>query len=264
MNMRCYKAVLSPLTALFMLLAGFSSPASSGVTITGTRIIFPGAEREATVRTINRGGSPVLVQVWVDDGSKNADINTMTVPFTVTPPVYRIDQGKGQSVRLIYNGMKLPDDRESVYWFNLLEIPAVNEEYQNKDRLELAFRTRIKIFYRPASLTADSTLNAEKLRWTVTRSGKSAGVLVNNPTPYYFNFGRMQVSAGNSVYPLSPGMVAPYSEAVFSPAGNKSLPQNISSIDFDLLNDHGTAIAGKASWHAPEGWSVKFPSADNS
>lgn len=262
--MRCYKAVLSPLTALFLVLAGYSGSACSGVTITGTRIIFSGAEREATVRTINRGGEPVLVQVWVDDGSKNADINSMVVPFTVTPPVYRIDQGKGQSVRLIYNGMKLPDDRESVYWFNLLEIPAVNETYQQKDRLELAFRTRIKIFYRPASLTMDSTANADKLRWTVKGSGKSGRVIVNNPTPYYFNFGQMQASAGNSVSPLTFGMVAPYSEAVFSPAGDQGLPQNIRSINFELLNDHGSAIAGKVSYRAPEEWSMEFPVAGNS
>ena len=239
-------------------------PASSGVTMTDTRIIFAGADREATVRTINGGQAPVLVQVWIDDGSKNADINNMSVPFTVTPSVYRIEQGKGQSVRLIYNGMQLPNDRESVYWFNLLEIPAVNEKLQQKDRLELAFRTRIKIFYRPASLTMDSTSNTEKLRWSVKRNGKSGEVIVNNPTPYYFNFGQMQVSAGSSVYPLTSGMVAPYSETTFTPAGNKGLPQNISSIDFEVLNDHGSAIAGKVSYRPPEGWSVKFPVGSNS
>ncbi len=257
--MRCDKAVLSSLTGMFLVLMGWSSVVSAGVTIAGTRIIFAEGEREATVRTINRGQTPVLVQVWVDDGSKNDDINKMVVPFTVTPPVYRIDQGKGQSVRLIYNGMKLPDDRESVYWFNLLEIPAINEKHQQKDRLELAFRTRIKIFYRPAALRLDSTANIEKLRWTVKGTGNSGKIVVHNPTPYYFNFGSMLARAGETTSPLTNGMIAPYSEAEFVPSGKQGLPQNLRFIDFELLNDYGSAVAGQMSYRAAEGWVVKFP-----
>ncbi len=241
------------------MLIALSPSASAGVTITGTRVVFPASESEVTVRTNNRGQSPVLVQVWVDDGSKTDDLNKMTVPFTLTPPVYRINPGKGQSVRLIYNGMPLPTDRESVYWFNLLEIPALSEQLQDKDRLELAFRTRIKIFYRPTGLTANSVANLSKLRWARKGTGRSAGMTITNPTPYYFSFGSVKVNAGNSVYPLTTGMIAPFSEASFLAEGNKPLPANLTSVDFEVLNDYGSAIAGQMIYQPGQGFIQKTP-----
>lgn len=137
-------------------------------------MFFPGNEREHMVRTNNKSSSPLLVQVWVDDGTTNGDINKLKVPFTVTPPVYRVEPGKGQSVRLIYNGMTLPQDRESVFWFNMLEIPPVNESVADKDRLELAFRTRIKIFYRPSILKASALREFNSIKWQVISPRKES------------------------------------------------------------------------------------------
>ncbi|WP_409333365.1 fimbria/pilus periplasmic chaperone, partial [Escherichia coli] len=45
----------------------------------------------------------------------------MTVPFTATPPVSRIDAKRGQTIKLMYTASSaLPKDRESVFWFNVL------------------------------------------------------------------------------------------------------------------------------------------------
>ena len=238
--MRCDKEVLSRLVLMIAGALFLSASASAGVTIAGTRVIFPAAEREKSIRTNNKGSSPVLVQVWVDDGSKNNDINSMLVPFTVTPPVYRIDPGKGQSVRLIYNGMELPGDRESVYWFNLLEIPTVNDEDKNKDRLELAFRTRIKIFYRPPALTGNSTDYISALRWQMEASKKA--VKIENPTPYYFSFESVTAKDGKRTYPLVPQMLAPYTSLSLATEGSQGLPASIRSIEFNVLNDYGSTV----------------------
>ncbi|EKN3436516.1 fimbria/pilus periplasmic chaperone, partial [Yersinia enterocolitica] len=70
-------------------------PTYAAMTISGTRVIFPAAQKEVNVRTNNKGTEPALVQVWVDDGSSNAKINNVTVPFIVTPPVFRVESGKG-------------------------------------------------------------------------------------------------------------------------------------------------------------------------
>lgn len=123
------------------------STCTASMTISGTRIIFPGSEKDVSVRTNNKGNQPALVQVWVDDGKTDSILIQVKVPFVVTPPVYRVEPGRGQSVRLVYNGMVLPQDRESVYWFNMLEIPPAPVSSVKKNRLELAFRTRIKIFF---------------------------------------------------------------------------------------------------------------------
>lgn len=55
---------------------------------------------------------------------------------------------RGQTVKVMYTGATaLPKDRESVYWFNVLEVPPKPKDAQaDKNLLQLAFRTRIKLF----------------------------------------------------------------------------------------------------------------------
>lgn len=62
-----------------------------------------------TIRLENKGSSPALVQTWLDDGEQNADPSTINVPFNATPPVARIEPGRGQTVKLTYtNSISLP------------------------------------------------------------------------------------------------------------------------------------------------------------
>lgn len=233
------------LKELFLLLVLFSCAHSSiaGVTIMGTRVIFPGNEKEISIRTNNKGDKPALVQIWIDDGKANADLNSVKVPFLVTPPVFRVEPGKGQSLRLIYNGMSLPQDRESLYWFNLLEIPPVNKNITAKNRLELAFRTRIKIFYRPHNLKENSIEVFNRLQWsTVSDPKKGTGIKITNPTPYHFSFDTGTFTLGDKKYFMNMDMVSPgyskefYADKGAAPAGN------ISQVTVYVLNDYGTAV----------------------
>lgn len=220
-----------------------STSTMAAMTIAGTRVIFPGNDKEVTVRTTNKGDNPALVQVWVDDGNLSADVNTMKVPFIITPPMYRVEPGKGQSLRLIYNNMALPKDRESVFWLNMLEIPPVYKG-PAKDRLELAFRTRIKIFYRPKSLDkSTNNLGAKDLKWTVSREGRK--VMVKNPTPYYYSFDNMTLFSGTQKISVNAEMIAPFSSSEFSFAKKSPVTGSFSGGEFSLLNDYGAAVVGK-------------------
>ncbi|ARB86381.1 pilus assembly protein [Yersinia intermedia] len=240
-NVMFYKTIILVLS----LIAG-NIPTYAAMTISGTRVIFPAAQKEVNIRTNNKGAEPALVQVWVDDGSSNTKINDVKIPFMVTPPVFRVEGGKGQSVRMIYNGMALPQDKESVFWFNMLEIPAVQKENSDKNKLELAFRTRIKIFYRPTTLDSSSEQQKEKLQWElVNDSQKGQGVKVTNPTPYYFSFDSGDVTAGGKKVELNTEMLAPHSTLVFYP---KNKVSGISAMNYKLLNDYGAAIEENLSF----------------
>jgi P pilus assembly chaperone PapD len=253
--MKYQRAILSTLTRVLVALALTAHGAFAGMTISGTRIIFPGAEREQTVRTTNKSQTPLLVQVWVDDGGKNDDINSINVPFTVTPPVYRVDPGKGQSVRLIYNGMTLPQDRESVFWFNLLEIPPVNEAAKNTDHLELAFRTRVKIFYRPSVLKSSSAQEAEKLQWSVMSPAK--GIKITNPTPYYFSFDSADIVSAGIHYPLAVDMIAPFASKEFVIEDKNKKPSTISTVNIRLINDYGSVVKYQLAPTPGKGLTIK-------
>lgn len=228
---------------LLLVLFSYCRLSTAGVTISGTRIIFPGNEKELSIRTNNKGDKPALVQIWIDDGKANANLNTVKVPFLVTPPVYRVEPGKGQSLRLIYNGMALPQDRESLFWFNLLEIPPVNKNLPAKNRLELAFRTRIKIFYRPQNLKENSIEVFNRLQWsTVSDPKKGTGIKITNPTPYHFSFDTGTFTIGNKKYFMNMDVVAPgYSETFY--ADKSAAPGgNVSQLTVYLLNDYGAAV----------------------
>ncbi|WP_342310510.1 fimbria/pilus periplasmic chaperone [Burkholderia pyrrocinia] len=70
------------------------------------------------------------------------------MPFAVTPPVARIDSSKGH-VENHLSRRALPQDRESVVWINVLKVPpkpAINDSDADANRLELVFRSRIKLF----------------------------------------------------------------------------------------------------------------------
>ncbi|MGD8163222.1 fimbria/pilus periplasmic chaperone [Pantoea sp. FN0307] len=236
--MKYQYAIILKLITAFVSLVFITQSAFAGMTISGTRIIFPGNTREKTVRTTNKGSVPLLAQVWVDDGGKNDDINSIKVPFTVTPPIYRVEPGKGQSVRLIYNGMSLPQDRESVFWFNLLEIPPENEAVKELDRLELAFRTRIKIFYRPSALKSGSIQEVEQLKWEIISPAR--GIKVINPTPYYISFDSAYITSGSTKSSLAVDMIPPFGSKEMLVNSKASRSATIDSVTVRLISDYGS------------------------
>lgn len=69
------------LAGLFTLaFSAFQSQAS--IVVSGTRVVYPGNEREITVKLSNTGKTPVLVQSWIDKGDVEARPEKIQVPFT--------------------------------------------------------------------------------------------------------------------------------------------------------------------------------------
>lgn len=91
-----YDRDVSPFFAITALLA--VQPAFADIVLSGTRIIYKAAQKDTTIRLENKGSTPALVQSWLDDGDPNADPSTINVPFNATPPVSRIEPGRGQTV----------------------------------------------------------------------------------------------------------------------------------------------------------------------
>ncbi|MCV5920354.1 fimbria/pilus periplasmic chaperone, partial [Escherichia coli] len=73
-------------------------------------------------------------------------------PFIITPPLFKLDPEKNNILRIVNITHGLPQDRESVYWVNVKAIPSKSDDSENKNVLQIAVRTRIKLFYRPAGL----------------------------------------------------------------------------------------------------------------
>ncbi|HHO9843746.1 TPA: fimbria/pilus periplasmic chaperone, partial [Escherichia coli] len=151
---------------------------------------------------------------------------------------------RGQTIKLMYTGSTvLPSDKESVFWFNVLEVPPKPDasKVENQSLLQLAFRTRIKLFYRPAGLNGNPSEAPLALKWKWAE-GKS-GLSVYNPTPYYVSFNNAELIAGGKSNPLNVKMVAPKSEEIFTISGSGGKATS-GKVHFSAINDFGGAIEG--------------------
>lgn len=228
------------------LLAGAAVAAQAGVIVIGTRVVYPSDARDVNVRLTNSGNTPALVQAWVDDGDPAMNAETAKVPFLLTPPLARIDAAKTQTLRLIHTGQGLPQDRESLFWLNVLEVPPKPEEGANY--LQFAIRTRIKIFYRPASLMKDDSAKAaETVRWQVkSTDGKSVTLEAANSTPYYVSLSQVRpVSDGKEVGAPLNVTVPPKSTERVVVSEVEGDAKRITGVKYQVINDFGAMAPGE-------------------
>lgn len=220
---------------LALLLSSYLPWADASMVIDGTRIIFPGDRKEVTVRATNAGEVPSLTQVWIDDGRVQNQPEKDSAPFIVLPPIVRIEPGKGQSWRLVFNGSRLPQDRESLFWFNLLDIPPEPQKGSADNYLQLAIRSRIKLFYRPSAVATEKMVPEKALSWTLAPAGK--GLRVTNASSRYITIDSITFNGQKQ----SAGMVAPFSSLEITPKGAalRTLPAKFS---FTTINDYGAVV----------------------
>jgi chaperone protein EcpD len=208
--------------------------AQASVIINMTRIIFPSDKKEVTVQLTNLDDVPKLVQVWLDDGRKDAKPEVLDVPFQVLNPIFRMNAKKGQVLRLLALTNKLPSDRESVYWLNVLEVAPKPDFATKENYVQISFRTRIKLFYRPKDLTGKASEAGDKLVW----KHNSKNILVSNPTPYYVSISSIRTTgSGGKFSPADVEMLAPFSEDVLVKSQHN--PSEVKKLEYSYIDDLG-------------------------
>lgn len=221
-------AVLAVLLGSALLSAG----SQAGVMLGGTRIVFDGSKRDASISVGNTTAQPYAVQTWINT---EADDNTSATPFVATPPLFRLDPRKEQMVRIQKVPGALPEDRESVFYFNAQEIPVAGKADENT--LKIAMRTRIKLFYRPAGLKGNALDALPQLRWELVQEQGKAVLVVSNPSAFHVSFIGVKVSAGaQTVEVQEPKMVAPMSSQRYALPGFSS---RSGEVMFSAINDYG-------------------------
>jgi P pilus assembly chaperone PapD len=206
---------LSSLRALSAaLIAGLASQsATAAIALDRTRAVFNGADKSMSLNITNQNKAlPYLAQAWVEDEKGNK----IAGPVTALPPLQRIEpQAKGQvKLQLMSDSSGLPQDRESLFYFNLREIPPKSSK---ANTLQIALQTRIKLFYRPAALQPDrpDLVDAWPQKLTLNREGDK--YRVNNPTPYYVTLaGAYARPDGAPIDGFDPVMIAPRSDAMLT------------------------------------------------
>jgi len=251
-----------------------SLSAQAGVSIQGSRVIYKEANGEATVLLQSVNQTPSLVQVWVDDGDPEAPVETLAVPFTVIPAVVRLDPNRGQSIRILRTGGNFPADRESLYWFNVYEIPSTALAAPGaEDRLQFTGRARLKLLYRPKGLSMPPEKAHESLQFSLasqTPDGRLQ-LRVRNGSPYHVTFrylGLRRPGDAEDAPALALFDASTLQERMVPPLGELIMPLEINpaagnamwtstEVAYGVINDYGGTSAGsqRLSSSSAQGWS---------
>lgn len=236
-------SIFLPLSMLLL-----CAQSQANVILGGTRIILSSEEKEASIQLSNEGENPSLVQAWLDKGQAQQSPSDIDVPFVVTPTMFRIDAGKTQTVRVIHSGEPLPQDRESLFWFNVLDVPPKGAKASADNLLQFAFRTRVKLMYRPQGLPGKPADAPEQLRWSIGRDLANQPVLkASNPSAYVVNIAGIKLESNGKSFSADIGPVLPGATAEFTLQGSSEALPSEGKVIFSSINDWGAATGHEAA-----------------
>ncbi|MDQ6211718.1 fimbrial biogenesis chaperone [Achromobacter insolitus] len=207
-----------------------SFPSMADIQLAGkNRVIFTGDQRRVLLQLVNSDDSAALANISLDWGDgRQADPH-----MVVSRPVISIPPHEHGSVEVFYQGVGLPQDRESYFLLSLLSAPLAPSP---GNTLQVALRHRYKFFYRP-QLTVAPAEAANSLRWQRVR--KTGAVKAINPSPYYLTITDLKLqekSGKNCGIHIPHTMLAPFSEATLQTEGCEKA---IERLQYNLVSDSG-------------------------
>ncbi|MFQ2048367.1 fimbria/pilus periplasmic chaperone [Aeromonas veronii] len=216
-----------------VMVTGIAQSAQAALSMDQTRYIFTGDKESVTVTVTNESKKTFGGQAWVDN-----IIEKDTRPtFVVTPSFFKL-KGEGKQVLRVIQANDLPQDKESVYWLNLQDIPPAMEG----SGLAVALRTKVKLFYRPAGLLK----NRKGAEAGLTLSPRPGSMALVNNTPYIFAISAVADANGKAL------TLAPESAEkllMFMPGDAVAVPAGVAKVD--SVDDYGAVqtvtLGGAAS-----------------
>ncbi len=189
-----------------------------------TRYIFRGDEAALTITVTNNNTEHMFGgQAWVDNIVEKDTRPT----FVATPSFFKVKPSGQQTLRIIMASNNLPQDKESVYWLNIQDIPPALEG----SGIAVAVRTRLKLFYRPISLISGRKGAEEGISSRIRPDGKT--ILVNT-TPYIFAVGELLDNNGTKI---ATDADTTQKLLMFMPGDEVQVKGNVAKIK--SLNDYG-------------------------
>lgn len=231
-NHSSWRSLLLSLFCFFMCQSVFAS-----VVMTGSRVIYASDAKSVDVQLRNNDDFPYVIQAWFDSGDNKSTPATGKAPFVVTPPTFRIAAKDGQVLRIFFTGGNtLPQDRESVFYFNFLQVPPGNIAGDKGNQMVILLKNRMKLFYRPATLKNNNKKIFDYLNFSKI---SSSSIQITNTSPYYISLSKVAVR--NAVAKEAAPMIAPFSTVDVALVQGKATG-SVQGIEIGLVNDYGATV----------------------
>ncbi|AIV31413.1 fimbrial assembly protein PapD [Enterobacter cloacae] len=191
-----------------------------------------------SVRLINQSKTdPYLAQSWIEDkeGKKTREF------ISPVPPLLRIEPEEQAQVRLMaqQNLSRLPADRESLFYYNMREIPPKAEQ---KNVMQIAMQSRLKLFWRPKAIELKEGQFVPLDKVVISRA--SGTLQFKNSSPYYITVGYIGLNGKTLLPGAESVMIEPFGQA------SQSLAKLPAEFQVGYISDYGGLEMFKVSCNA--------------
>jgi len=250
-----------PRALFFLMLAGASAHAA--MQLDRTRLVVHEAEGSAVIQVRSEDTHTLLLQVWIDVDAPDHDspqdrtavdstaplappATPFITPFITDPPVLRLEPGETRAIQvlLVHAPDTLPADRESLYWLNVLEVPA-EDVSDTGNRLSTSVQSRLKLFYRPQALAQHTLADLEPdSQLHFSREQDATGQMwltLHNPALLYQSLATLTLRLpDDTTVALDTPMLAPFAtQRLALPPTNTSSTMRV---QVDTLSEDGNLI----------------------
>lgn len=138
----------------------------------------------------------------------------------------------------------LPEDRESIFYFNFQQIPPSNvggDAAAGQNKMLVVLRNRVKVFFRPSRLGNPPANVLSTVKVTATREGQRSVVIVSNTLPFYLNMSKIVLNASGTTIPATADMVAPLSQRTFW--FTRAMPSGRHTVTVTIISDQGARLS---------------------
>lgn len=203
-----------------------------------TRIIFNASAKSVSVRLTNQSKTdPYLAQSWIEDkeGKKTREF------ISPIPPLLRIEPDEQAQVRLMAQQKlsQLPADRESLFYYNMREIPPKAEQ---KNVMQIAMQSRLKLFWRPKAIELKEGQFVPLDKVVISRA--SGTLQFKNSSPYYITVGYIGLNGKTLLPGAESVMIEPFGQA------SQSLAKLPAEFQVGYISDYGGLEMFKVSCNA--------------
>ncbi len=125
----------------------------------------------------------------------------------------------------------------------------------DRNLLELSFRSRLRVYFRPQGLPYPKGAAAPKLSWKLVRHQGGHALEVVNPTPYHVSLGSVELvgKGRNERYPKAPNKEV--NDSLLLPSGDikrfplpalRTPPSGALKVEFTAISDFGARVSHSA------------------
>ncbi|MDR9827788.1 molecular chaperone [Vibrio sp. FNV 38] len=246
--MHCFNRLKTkPFLHLFLLSTLLVAQVShAALALDRTRLIFNQTSDLEVLQVRNPIDLPFLAQSWISSRDHELNEDEELLPFLVVPPVTRIEGFDYAAIRIqrLSESESLPDDRESVFYFHLREIPPkpsealgpVNDISANGS-IQLAFESVIKMFYRPNSIAKIKNVDYEVAQ-NLSIEQKASSSTLHNHSPFHVTVFAIQDLDDEDIHSINSFMVSPFSTI------DIELPKR-EGYKITTINDYGAQVSNQ-------------------